>query len=76
MNYRNYRVNHCKLKIVFKNNTKVRFTPFISKTAFAKILCYVVYKFQYGLCKKSCYGECERHLNVRIGEHIGIITTN
>ena len=32
----------------------------------------VVYKFQCGLCNKSYYGECVRHLNVRIGEHIGI----
>ena len=32
----------------------------------------VVYKFQCGLCNESYYGECVRHLNVRIGEHIGI----
>ena len=32
----------------------------------------VAYKFQCGLCNEFCYGECVRHLNVRIGEHIGI----
>ena len=32
----------------------------------------VVYKFSCGLCNESYYGECIRHLNVRIGEHIGI----
>ena len=32
----------------------------------------VVYKFQFGFCNKSYYGKCVRHLNVRIGEHIGI----
>ena len=32
----------------------------------------VVYKFQCGLCNESYYGECVRHLNVRIGEHIAI----
>ena len=32
----------------------------------------VVYKFQCGLCNESYYDECMRHLNVRIGEHIGI----
>ena len=32
----------------------------------------VVYKFQRGLWNESYYGECARHLNVRIGEHIGI----
>ena len=32
----------------------------------------VVYKFQCGLCNEYYYGECVIHLNVRIGEHIGI----
>ena len=32
----------------------------------------VIYKFYCGLCGESWYGECVRHLNVRIGEHIGI----
>ena len=32
----------------------------------------VVYKFQCWLCNESYYGECVRHLNVRIGGHIGI----
>ena len=33
----------------------------------------VVYKFQCGLCNKSYYVECVRHLNVKIGKHIGIL---
>ena len=32
----------------------------------------VVYKFQCGFCNDSHYGECVKHLNVRIGEHISI----
>ena len=32
----------------------------------------IVYKSQCGLCNESCYGQCVRYLNVRIGEHIGI----
>ena len=32
----------------------------------------VVYKFQCGLCNESYYGEYVRHLNMTIGEHIGI----
>ena len=28
--------------------------------------------FQYGLCNKSYCGVCFRHLNVRIGEDVGI----
>ena len=32
----------------------------------------VVYKIQCELCNESYYGECVKHLNVRIGEHIVI----
>ena len=32
----------------------------------------VVYKFQCGKCNTSFYGETDRHLKVRSGEHIGI----
>ena len=32
----------------------------------------VVYNFQCELCNESYYGDSVRHLNVRIGEHIGI----
>ena len=32
----------------------------------------VVYKLQCGLFNEFYYGECVRHLSVRIGEHIGI----
>ena len=31
-----------------------------------------IYKFQCVFCHESYYGECVRHLNVRIGQHIGI----
>ena len=32
----------------------------------------LVYKFQCGLYNESYFGECVRHLRLRIGEHIGI----
>ena len=32
----------------------------------------VVYKFQCRFCNESYYGEYVRHMNVRIGEYIGI----
>ena len=34
----------------------------------------VAYNFQWGLCNEFYYGECGRHLNVRIREHIGTST--
>ena len=36
----------------------------------------VVYKFQCGKCNTSFYGETDRHLKVRSGEHIGISPLN
>ena len=55
-------LNCCKLQIVFKSQNKL-----------AKgLTSRVVYKFQCGFCNESYYGECVRHLNVRIGEHIAI----
>ena len=39
-----------------------------------KIKSGVVYKIQCGLCNKQYYGECIRHLNIRIGEYITIFS--
>ena len=65
-------LNCCKLQIVFKSQNKLakafRFKDRIPK----ELTSGVIYKFQCGLCNESYYGECIRHLNVRIGEHIGI----
>ena len=65
-------INCCKLQIVFKNKTRLG-NNFHFKDQIPKDLTSgVVYKFQCGLCNESYNGECMRHLNVRIGEHIGI----
>ena len=57
---------------MFKSQNKLakafRFKDRIPK----ELISGVVYKFQCGLCNESYYGECVRHLNVRIGEHMGI----
>ena len=62
----------CKLQIVFKSQNKLakafRFKDCIPK----ELTSGVIYKFQCGFCNESYYGECVRHLNVRIGEHIRI----
>ena len=65
-------LNCCKLQIVFKNKTTLG-NKFHFKDQIPKDLTSVVlYKFQCGLCSESYYGEYMRHLNIRIGEHIGI----
>ena len=65
-------LNCCEVQIVFKNKTRLD-NNFHSKDWIPSGLTSgVVYKFQCGLCSESYYDECVRHLNVRIGEHIGI----
>ena len=65
-------LNSCKLQIVFKSQNKLaiafRFIDRIPK----ELTSGVGYKLQNGLCNEFYYDECIRHLNVRIGEHIGI----
>ena len=57
---------------MFKNKTRLD-NNFHFKDRIPKDLTSgVVYKSQCGLYNESYYGECLRHLNVRIGEHIGI----
>ena len=57
---------------MFKSQSKLakafRFKDHIPK----ELTSSVVYKFQCGLCNESYYDECIIHLNVRIGEHVGI----
>ena len=65
-------LNCCKLQVIFKSQNKLC-GNFHLKDSVPKILTSgVVYKFQCGLCNKSYYRECVRHLAVRSGEHTGI----
>ena len=65
-------LNCYKLQIVVKNKTRLG-NNFHFKDQIPKDLTSgVVYKFQCGLCNESYYGECMKHLNVRIGDRIGI----
>ena len=65
-------LNCCKLQILFTSQNKLA-KLFALKIVFPRNLHLVIfYKFQCGFCNKSYYGKCVRHLNVRIGEHIGI----
>ena len=65
-------LNCCKLQIAFKNKTRLG-NNFQFKDQIPKDLTSgVVYKSKCWLCNEFYYGECVRHWNVRIGEHIGI----
>ena len=64
--------NCCKLQRVFKNKTRLGNRFYFNDWIAKDLTSGVVYKFQCGLCNESYYGECVRHLNVRIGGHIVI----
>ena len=65
-------LNCCKLQIVFKSKTRLGNNFHFEDQIPKDLTSGVVYKFHCGLCNESCYGECMRHLNVRISKHIGI----
>ena len=66
----------CKLEIVFKCQTRLS-NSFRYKDLIPKYLISgVVYKFQYGLCYGSYYGESIRHLDIRSGKQIGVSPLN
>ena len=65
-------LNCCKLQIVFKNKTKLGNNFHFKDWITENLTVGVVYKFHCGLCNESYYGECVRHLSVRIAKHIGI----
>ena len=55
--------NSCKLQIVFKSFRDRLPSDLVSG---------VVYKYTSGRCNSTYYGETDRHLKVRSGEHLGI----
>ena len=60
------------MQIVLKNKSRLgknfHFKDWIPIDFTSGVIC----KFPCRLCNESYYGECVRHLNVRIGKHIGI----
>ena len=65
-------LNYCKLKIVFKWQTRVsNSVPYKDPTP-KDFIPGVVYKFQCCLCNDSYYGEIIRHLDIRSQEHISV----
>ena len=65
-------LNCCKLQIVFKSQRKLaNVFRFKDRLPF-DLVSGVVYKYTCGRCNSFYYGETDRHLKVRSGEHIGI----
>ena len=62
----------CKIQRVFKNQKNLSDVFHFKDRLPGDLVSWVVYKFQCGRCNASYYGETDRHLKVRSGEHIGI----
>ena len=63
----------CKIKVVFKSTACLsKFFRFKDKVPF-NLRSNVVYKFLCGRCNATYYGETCRHLNIRVGEHSGVL---
>ena len=66
-------LNCYKLQIVFKSQNKLAKAFRFKDRILKELTSSVVNTFQCGFCSESYYGECVRHRNVRIGEHIRIL---
>ena len=65
-------LNSCKLQIVFKSQRKLSNVFRFKDRLPSDLVSGVVYKYTCGRCNSTYYGETDRHLKVRLGEHIGI----
>ena len=67
-------LNSCKLQIVFKIQRKLSNVFRFKDCLPSDLVSGVVYKYTCDRCISTYYGETDRHLKVRSGEHIGIST--
>ena len=69
-------VNSCNLHVMFKSQNKLAKALHFKDGILKKLTSGMVSKFPCGLCNEPYYGECVRHLNVRMEEHIEIWILN
>ena len=68
----NKNLPYCKMKVIFKSTTRPsNFFRFKDKVIFT-LRSNLVYKF-CGRCNAIYYGGTCLHLNVRVGEHSGVL---
>ena len=65
-------LNSCKLHIVFKSQRRLSNVFCFKDRLLSDLVSGVVYKYTCGRCSFTYYGETDRYLKVRVGEHIGI----
>ena len=65
-------LNSCKVQIVFKSQRRLSSQFRFKEPLSFDLMSKVVYKYTCGRCSSFYYGETDRHLRVRAGEHIGL----
>ena len=65
-------LSSCKLQIVFKSQRKLSSVFHFKDHLPFDLVSGVAYKYTCGRCNSTYYGETDRHLKVRSGEHIRI----
>ena len=65
-------LNSCKLQFFLKSQKKLSNVFRFKDRLPSDLVSRVVYKYICGRCNSTYYGEMDRHLKVRSGEHIGI----
>ena len=66
-------LNSCKLQIVFKSYRKLSSVFRFKDRLPFDLVSGVVYKYTCGRCNSTYYGETDRHLKDRSGEHIRLL---
>ena len=71
-NSSNKHLPFCKIRVIFKSTTRLsNFCCFKDKVPF-NLRSSIVYKFSCVRFNATYYGETCQHLNIRVGEHLGI----
>ena len=65
-------LNFCKIQIVFRSQRKLSNVFRFKDRLPSDLVSGVVYKYTCDRCNSTYYGETDRHLKDRLGEHIGI----
>ena len=66
-------LNCCQLQIILKISRKLSNIFRFKDRVPYDLVSGVVYEYTCGRCNSSYYGQTERHLKVRSGEHLGIL---
>ena len=63
---------YCRARVIFRSNCRLNMLFSFKDKISLFLRSNMVYKFKCGRCNTTYYGKTERHLKVRMGEHLGI----